>query len=335
MEKIRYEIDPHNRLIAKISKRRSGIPKLRYVIDGEFKTGPSNTLIYHVKSPSKSLPEGFDLPYQVKLGGRWSLTKNHELKLTFDKCRLEGFRNDVVLKGEVIGVNSDAILFSITQKAEDGLSRTSILRLEGIWQADERNRLIFKAKKEGERHDTLVFEGRWEINKQHKIAYKYTKGSTKSERSILFDGFWNISRKDRITYHLDFMNRSFFDFRLGKMAALSDSIKCEIGIGARAKRKPKARYLILYGKWNVKKNAGLVFEIDYGDNQTGGMVFTAEARLTPDSRIRFELKTESGKPLGISLTLSKTVLKGAGELYSKALFSEKEKAVYVGGGVRW
>ncbi|MFH0839862.1 MAG: hypothetical protein V1883_02460 [Candidatus Omnitrophota bacterium] len=335
MEKIKYEIDPHNRLIAKISRRRSGIPKFRHVIDGEFKTGPSNTLIYHIKSPSKGITEELDLPYQVKLGGVWSLTKNHELKLIFDKCQLEGFRNDVVLKGEIIGANSDSILFSVTQKTGDGFSRTSILRLEGIWQADEYNRLMFKAKKESDKYDTLVFEGRWEINKQHKIAYKYAKGRDKSERSVLFDGFWNVTEKDKLTYHLDFMNRSFFNFRVGKGTASQNNIRYEIGIGARAQRRPKARYLVLYGKWNIRKSVGLVFEIDYGDGQTGGIVFTAEAKLTADSRIKFELKTESGKSLGVSLTLSRTILKGVGELYSKVLFSEKEKAVYIGGGVRW
>lgn len=333
--KIKYEVDPHNRLIAKISQRPSAMPQFRYVIDGEFKTGHFNTLIYHVKSPYSDAPVELGLPYQVKLAGRWSMTRDHELKLTFDKCQLEGFRNDIVLKGEIIGADSGAILFSITQKTGNNLIRTSILRLEGIWQADEHNRLIFRAKKENDKYDTLVFEGQWEINKEHKIVYKYTKAKNAREKSILFDGFWNISKKERIIYHLDFMNRSFFDFRLGKGTALSDNIKYEIGMGVLAKRRPKAKYLILYGKWHIKKGIGLVFEIDYGDNQTGGIVFSAEAKLAPDSRIKFELKTGSGEPLGISLVLSKTILKGAGELYSKALFSEKEKALYIGGGVMW
>lgn len=335
MEKVRYEIDPHNRLIAKISRRRSGPPQFRYVIDGEFKTSPSNTLIYHIKSPSKAVLKDLDLPYQVRIDGTWSLTKNYDLRLSFDKCELEGFRNDVTLKGEIVSANADSLLFAVTKKTGDGSGETRVLRLEGIWQADRDNRLTFKVKKEGNKYDTLTFEGRWDINNNHKIVYKYSKGGKKNEKTILFEGFWNITKKDIITYHLDFMNRSLFNFRVGRGSVSNDSIKYEMGIGLEARERPAKKYLILYGKWNIRKRVGVVFEIDYGGGNKGGINFGAEARLTPDSKIRFDLRTETGEPLGLSLTLSKTILKGEGELYSKALFSEKEKAVYIGGGFKW
>ena len=44
MQKIRYEIDPHNRLVRRL-------PRFRKVIDGKFKIDKKNTLIYHVKAP--------------------------------------------------------------------------------------------------------------------------------------------------------------------------------------------------------------------------------------------------------------------------------------------
>src|SRR4030043_28085 len=95
-EKLIYELDPHNRMIAGSGAKSSGLSRFRYVIDGEFKIGRGNSLVYHVKSPSRSLSRQLNLPYQLKLRGTWSLTQNHDLKLTLDKCQLQGFRNEVV-----------------------------------------------------------------------------------------------------------------------------------------------------------------------------------------------------------------------------------------------
>lgn len=339
MEKLIYELDPHNRLIVKSGARDRGPSRFRHVINGEFKIGEKNSLIYHIKAPSKTLAGQLNLPYQLKLSGRWSLTENHDLRLTFDKCALEGFRNEIVLAGEIIGAGPDSLLFSVTQKMPDETLTTHVLKLEGVWQADRQNRLTFKAAKEGGLSDTLTLEGAWEINKDHKISYRYKKSLSgtgkKEDRSFTLDGFWNITQKDTITYHLDFMNRSFFDFKAGYGRACSDSMKYEIGIGLRGRKRPLRKELILYGKWNIRQGTGLVFEIDYGGGQTGGMMFGAEARLARDSKIKLDLRTESGEPLGMSITLSKAVLDGAGELYSKALFSEKEAAVYIGGGFKW
>lgn len=335
VKRVVYEIDPHNRLIAGVSLRRSGLPKFRHVIDGVFKIGMGNELVYHVKSPSQGVLKELDLPYQLKLGGTWSLTKNYDLKFTFDKCQLKGFRDEVVLNGEVLNADAGSLEFGITQKTADNAASTYVFKLEGVWRADKHNRLTFKAKKEKGGYDTLTFEGKWEIDKNHKIVYKYSKGPKKSEKSILFDGFWNIAAKNAVTYHLDFMNRSFFNFRVGAASVSRDSIRYEIGIGAEKKRRPAAEYLVLYGKWNIRERVGLIFEIDYGGGQIGGITFGAEARLAQGSKIEFDLKTEAGKPLGISLSLSKSVLNKAGELYSKTLFSEKEKAVYIGGGFKW
>ena len=51
MQKVRYEIDPHNRLVIDDSGRKSDLTKFRKVIDGRFKTDKFNNLSYHVKAP--------------------------------------------------------------------------------------------------------------------------------------------------------------------------------------------------------------------------------------------------------------------------------------------
>lgn len=339
MQRLIYELDPHNRLIARSGAKGRGLSRFRHVINGEFKMGERGLLIYHIKSPSRNLAQQLNLPYQLKLSGRWSLTENHDLKITFDKCALAGFRNEIVLAGEIIGAEADSLLFSVTQKMSDNTTKTRILKMEGVWQADKQNRLTFKVSKEGGLHDTLIFEGEWEIDKNHQIIYKYKKDFSetgkKAERSLALAGFWNMTEKDTLTYHLDFIDRSFFAFKAGYGRAYNDRIKYEVGIGLKNKKRPRRKEIILYGKWNIRQGAGLIFEISYGSGQIGGMVFGAEARLGSNSKIEFDLRTASGKPLGMSLALSRTILKGSGELYSRALFSEKEKAVYIGGGFKW
>ena len=75
MQKIRYEVDPHNRLT------RLGPGKFRQVIDGEFKLDDNNSLAYHVKKS-----DNIDIPQQIKFSGDWSLDTGHNLILTLDKA---------------------------------------------------------------------------------------------------------------------------------------------------------------------------------------------------------------------------------------------------------
>ena len=57
-EKLKYEVDPNNRLIIRetgpeprgVRGRKSELTYFRRVLDGTFKTGPNNTLIYTLKT---------------------------------------------------------------------------------------------------------------------------------------------------------------------------------------------------------------------------------------------------------------------------------------------
>lgn len=48
-ENITYEIDPHNRLIARKTNKASGVTGYREVLDGKFSIGEGNSLACHVK----------------------------------------------------------------------------------------------------------------------------------------------------------------------------------------------------------------------------------------------------------------------------------------------
>ncbi|MDD5454660.1 MAG: hypothetical protein PHW62_04085, partial [Candidatus Ratteibacteria bacterium] len=108
----------------------------------------------------------------------------------------------------------------------------------------------------------------------------------------------------------------------------------EIGIGGTNRREPVKRTLLLYGKWKIRRNAGLSFEIrDEGKLRT--IKFGADAKLNKTDEVQFSIKNEEGKDLGMELKLSRKLLAGDGEAFIKFLKDKKEAAVYIGAGWRW
>ena len=331
-QKLRFEVDPHNRLIA-------GISKFRHVIEGRFKIGKGGTLIYHIKAPSDDIARRLYLPHQLKFKGFWSLTKDHNLRLTLNKWRRQTFGDEITLKGEILKAEAHSLIFAVTQRTKENISSTYILRLEGNWQADKNNRLAFRVKRKSGRFDTLIFDGTWEINRKHKIIYHYEKWRTKkgkrSKHSLLFDGHWNLTERNVLTYRLDLKGKSAFDFRIGHGIARKDAIKFEIGIGLSRRLRPVKKYVILYGKWKIKNGVGLIFEVRHADGQISEIRFEAEVKLIGNSKIKFTLKNETGRGLGLAFTLSRKMLKGRGESFIRLLCSKREKSAYIGTGFVW
>lgn len=357
---LRYEVDPHNRLIVRESGRKTRLSRFRHVIEGRFKIGKGNTLLYHIKAPSIGIAKERNLPHQLKFKGNWSLTEDHNLRLTLNKWRRQTFGDELTLKGEIIKIDAHSLLFAVTQRTKENVTSTCILKFEGSWQADEYNRLIFRMRREKDRRDMLVFDGIWELGPKNRIVYHYEIPSSakaspfakvsgdrsegrrntrykmrKKKRSLLFNGSWNYTKRGVLTYQLDLKGKSAFDFKIGKGIVKDNAIKFEIGIGISRRQKPIKKDIILYGKWRIKKGTGLIFETKYGDSHFSEMKFEAEARLINGSRIKFVLKNEKGRDLGMKFTLSKTMLKGIGESFIRFLRNRKERAVYIGAGYMW
>lgn len=237
MQKIRYEIDPHNRL----AKR--GPNKFRQVIDGTFKLEDGNVLAYHVKKS-----DNVDVPQQIRFSGDWSLGKNHDLILTLDKWNNQIEGNKLVLKGALLSASGDELVFSVASRFS-----ISMLRFSGTWQADAHNRLTFQAEKKAGSADALVLQGKWEINKQNEIVYVYP------ENTITLRGHWQITDKNKLSYVLNDRLGSRLDLTAGFERAENDSLRYGITIGY-GKRK---RTIALFGKWKIDKRTGLFFEVKY------------------------------------------------------------------------
>jgi hypothetical protein len=278
-------------------------------------------------------------PHQVKLRGKWSLNKNHDLVLTLDKWRRQRPGDELTLQGQIVAANASSISFTVTTRSKKNIATRSILKLEGKWQADGRNRLTFRVKKGEGRHDTLTFDGIWEIDKKHRIVYRYKKARLLRkailEKILIFKGYWDIIKRNRLSYKLSLNGKSGFDFKTGLGFLTKNYIKYELGIGISAKKQPVKRTITLYGKWKIRKNVGLLFEIEYEKEKAKAIIFGADAKLSKRDKVEFRLKNRLRKDLGLRLKLSRKLLKGDGEAFVKLLKSKKEAAIYAGMAWRW
>ena len=337
---MKLQVDPHNRLVVSETGEKLRLTRFRRVLDGKFKTGPNNSLIYHIKVPMVGLVPNLEgAPHQVKLRGKWSLSKNHDLVLTLDKWRRQIPGDELTLQGQIAAASGNSLSFAVTTRSEKNIESRNILRLQGVWQADEHNRLTFRVKKGEGRHDTLIFDGIWEVNRQHQIVYRYEKSQLTRQRilkkTLIFEGHWDIFKRNRLSYNLSLDGKSAFDFRTDIGVLAKNYIKYTIGIGVRNRKEPIERIITLYGQWKIKKNVGLLFEIEYEKGETRAITFGADAKLTKQGNIEFKLKNELKKDLGPELKLSRKLLKGDGEAFFKLLKSKKETAIYVGAAWRW
>lgn len=339
MTKLRYELDPHNRLVVKESGKRLPISKFRRVLDGTFRMGRSNSLRYHVKSSLDRSKSAIKVPHQLKLKGRWSLTDNHDLRLTLDKWGRKTFGDQITLQGEIVGAERDRLIFAVTTRTKERALSTYTLKLEGAWMADKKNRLVFRVRKARSRYDTLTFDSAWELDKNHRIVYRYEKSGPVTKRrirkSVYLRGYWDIARKGRLSYSLDARGDSSFDFKAGIGRVKKSAIIHELAISVSRRRRPVRRIVALHGRWRVTRRLGLVFEVEYDRGEFHAIAFGAQARVGTGDTITFRLKSEEGSYLGLELTIKKRFLGGDGEAFFRALKRYNEIGIYAGAAWRW
>ena len=336
MEKIRYEVDPHNRLVIKATGKKTNLPRFRQVLNGRFKIDKDNNLTYHIKAP---IPEDIRAPHQVKLRGKWSLTKNHDLRLTLDKWRRQTFGDQLTLQGDIIDVNKNSLLFTVTTRDKDGTQSIYCIKLQGSWQADKHNRLTFRVKNWQGNNDILTFDGIWKIGKNYQIKYQYRKVQLKRKlkriHTLTFKGYWAINDKVRISYVIDRNTDSVFNFKTSLGIFSDNYIKYELGIGLSRKSEPIKRMIILFGAWKIKKNRGLLFEVEYDNKKIHAIVLGAKAKMTGKDTVLFKLRNDINRGIGAELELSHKILRGDGQAFLRLLKSKRESVILVGAGWGW
>lgn len=329
-EKIRYEVDPHNRLICQKSGKDSGVPGFRTLLDGIFEIDAHGSLIYHVK---KSQDE--DSLQQVKLKGNWSLGQEHNLVLTLNKWGNQIAGNKLTLESELVDAKENMLSFSLIAKDSAGNDHIYILTLSGRWQADEDNQLTFNVEKAGGARDSLTFQVGWEVNAQNQIIYTYERSlpgkAEKISQTITLKGYWEIIGKNRISYVLNKGINSAFDFQVSLGKATERGLEYEIGIGSALGKK----IITLFGNWKLDQNLGLLFEMPYEEGGMRSIILGGWGKFGKNYLLEVRLENQIGKDLGIEVKLSRSILESQGQAFIQALESQKEVRIVAGVGFRW
>lgn len=302
----KYSIDSNNRLIISGAKER-------VVAGGYFSTDQTNRLIYRLNE-AKSWRRQYSLPPKIVFKGVWSLDANYDLTLILDKHKNQ-FQEDILtIKGNIISADSDMLSFEIKSYDRGGLLHIQILRLHITLFADQSNRLCFMIKKL--RPDILTLEGSWQVNKHQQIIYEYQRTDLKTKsrvfNTLIFRGFWQVNSVNKLTYILKYSSGSRFDFRAQietpTIYSQKGVIKYRLGIGI-SEIKSAEKIISLYGVWKFSRNLGLVFEMDYDKQGLECIEFSADVSFQKDT-VSFSLKNKDAEPLGMTLTFTHKFLKG-------------------------
>jgi len=337
MNNIKYEADPHNRLVAGETGKKTLLSGIRRVMTGRFKIDKDSTLRYHVKSP---VNKNSGKPYQIRFDGTWSLDKNHDLVYTLNKWGRQTLGNKITIQGKIVDVKKDYLLFAVTTRHSDSVRSAYVLRLHGSWHADENNRLTFKVKRERGIYDSLYFNGIWDIGPNHQLCYKYEKTllkrKTKKIHTLNFKGHWDVNDRLRISYIMDKDSRSAFSFTASSSIFSAKFVQYTIGVTLQDRVRPVRRVITLFGKWKVNRKCALSFEVEYENRKTRSMTFGAEIKLLKKGEIVLRLKNSiTDKDLGINLKISQRLLGKDSELFIKLIRFGKERAILAGAGARW
>jgi hypothetical protein len=206
-----------------------------------------------------------------------------------------------------------------------------LLKLKGTWRANPYNELVFEASGRKGKPEKFTFKGAWKLNKNQHIEYK-----TENNRDTLtFKGHWKILSDKKLVYILEGSSKSKFEFKAqfesASMHPKKGAIRYRIGIGARRRsRISPHKLLILYGEWKFSRNLGLLFNIDYGYNRIQAISLGAVVTFSPN-KIELALRNEFGKPIGITLTLTRKLFKSLNaKAYLRLTHRRQEKAIESG-----
>ena len=274
----------------------------------------------------------------------WKLTPNHRLVY-----KAEGEDEEFKLNSSLIAVEPDALVFSYTEKQSAKKTVTRILKLAGTWKLNPKNQITFEVERQKGKSNVLTFTGTWKVNDYHEIVYTYEERSLKTKlkktQELCFKGYWDISDKHRLTYFVGGDSNNAFHFKgafqTTSIYAKKGEIRYQIGVDIAGKPfdsaqgKNKIQTITLFGKWLLSKDLKLDFEIEYADKQKRTISFGGTYSLSDFADITVNLKSQTGKPLGIELILTKEIFNGDGNVFLRLQKSLEESRIEAGMKVVW
>ncbi len=303
-----------------------------------------NKMAKSIKYQTLTVPSGKkqDLK-KIKIDGVWSLTNDHDLKLRISgvNAYLEG--KTLLFRGDIIKVTGSGFYFKVQSSDRIKGLRLRTLKLEGRWQADSNNRLIFRISGNRGRNSTLRLQGAWQINKRNELIYTYVKTDlktkTKKERTLVFKGHWVLG-SHILVYQLEDQHGSSFSFKASvqsrTLMAKDGAIRYQIGVKFVRKRTLRTRNQTVYifGKWKLNRDLSVSFEIKHPGGKGQRADFTVEKVIARGNTVTMSLRSERGKLSGIEVLFYKKTTKNIEMFVSLGKHKSGIKAL-VGAKVKW
>jgi len=270
------------------------------------------------------------------IDGNWSIDSAHRIRYKArDKKETFDFR------ATVLDAGPNALVLQVTEVQSDQTIVSSVLRLNGIWLLDPKNRIVFDVRKRHGLNDVLTFRGRWKVNDRHEVVYAWRRTQLKTKRKIekelTFQGHWELSPRNVLTYSIKGSSNSLFRFRgafqTKSLNAKKGQIRYQAGVEVEGRRRTQA--IVLFGKWKLSHDWALAFEIEYRDGRKHAIVFEAKYRVDGRNRLSARLKNVSGSDTGLELVFTHEFMKDAGEIFLRLCRSLAEKRVEAGAVLNW
>ena len=263
-------------------------------------------------------PEG-PVPVKTVIDGKWSLTENHDLRLTLSGADSAFIGRTVIFRGDILRPSSTGLSFRI--RSCDALSgaKSRTIQLKGVWAADSKNRITFRVSKLEGRYDVLTFNGTWKIGRNNELLYKIVKTQLKTkikkEKTITFRGYWDLSRT-RIVYRVEGSADSSFSF---KAAIRSKSLMAKEGViryqlGTVYSSLPRRgetflRTVTIYGTWKLGRDLSVRFQLKSLGSKKREILFEVAKMFVKKRKITVALKNRQGQKLGLDVTFTRVVSK--------------------------
>jgi hypothetical protein len=168
--------------------------------------------------------------------------------------------------GTIIAADANSLSFEISSRDRGGCDHLRVVKLCGVWQADERNRLQFLVNDNREA-GCLVFGNSWELDCDQRIVYTSTRSGGRVRNNFCLDGHWLLNSSERIRYSLG-AGAGQLEFRC-QLESISlqprkGCVKFRIGSGVETRR--KGPVVSIFGDWRFGRSFGIDFRAGTNGN---------------------------------------------------------------------
>jgi hypothetical protein len=114
-----------------------------------------------------------------------------------------------------------------------------------------------------------------------------------------------------------------------------DTISFLREFGIELEKRVKTQTLMLFGKWKYSQKFGLSFEVTYKNKKKHSIKFGGTYKINKNHTLEANLKSVTGKPLGIELILTKDLAKKDGQAFLRLFRDAEESKVEGGLSFKW